>query len=85
MGPTWLTSLAALLVGAGGIGTVLGLVVQHQNNKAQAIAAATASAIDGLKTVSVEQRAELDRLYKQLADRDARIAQLEAGKNRRTT
>lgn len=67
----WLVPLAALLVGGGGIGTVLGVIVQRQNNKATSTAVAVGHAIDGLTRLTERQAAELDRAY-------ARIDELEA-------
>lgn len=68
---SWLVPLAALLVGGGGIGTLLGLVVQRQNNKSTATATAVAQAIDGLVKLDERKSFELARAY-------ARIDELEA-------
>lgn len=55
-----LTSLLVGFVTAGGIGTILGVLVNRQQNKMTATAAATGHAIDGLSRLAQEQRAELD-------------------------
>lgn len=83
MRPTWLIPVATALIGSGGIGTWLGLWIRRQQNRATEVAAAVASAIAGLTAVSTEQRAELDRLYKQLDAREKRITTLENATRRR--
>ncbi len=63
----WLLPVAALLLGGGGIGTLLGLLVQRQGNKSTASANAVAHAIDGLTRLTQEQRAELDDARTEIA------------------
>lgn len=61
-GQGWLLPVAALLLGGGGIGTILGFIVQRQSTKSTASAVAVAHAIDGLTRLAQEQREELDDL-----------------------
>lgn len=67
----WLVPVAALLVGGGGIGTLLGLIVQRQNNKATSTAVAVGHAIDGLTRLTERQAAELERAYERIDELEA--------------
>lgn len=78
MAPSWLIPLATFIFGSAGIGTILGFLVQRKNVKLTATATAVSQAIDGLRILNDARGAELERVYRVLAERDARIAILEA-------
>lgn len=79
----WVIPVASLLLGAGGVGTIAGLFVQHQNNKATQSAVGVSQVVDGLTKLSERQAAELARQDALLAQKDERIAELEAALTRR--
>lgn len=74
MSQQWLTAVAGFLLGSGGIGAILGLLVQRRQNTMTNNAALVGLAVDGLKALSEERRVDLEDARAEIADLKKQLA-----------